>query len=139
MKTSSPFPRKNALISSSPPKLSLTFRLKSDKAPDGKSLLNPPPQTPSEAYTTFPFPIQNGQRGGFDIHVYFLQTDAAELEYATALHERIRRECTVLPPRPSKPPKPSLTSLETNSFPCIAQSPNSASIPSTRTPSAPTQ
>jgi hypothetical protein len=66
--------------------------LPSDTAADGKSFVNPPAAAKSEAYHAFTGPITNGTRGGFDIHVYFLQTDADEVKYATELWERIRRE-----------------------------------------------
>jgi hypothetical protein len=65
----------------------------SDKAEDGKSFVNPPAKSLSEAYTSFPAPIDNGIRGGFDIHVYFQQNDEWQLKFATELWERIRREC----------------------------------------------
>ncbi|CAK3905719.1 MFS general substrate transporter [Lecanosticta acicola] len=70
--------------------------LSNDRNPqDGKSLLNPTPTTtpPSTAYQKFPSPIHNGPlAAGFDIHIYFLPSNPTELAYATALHERIRRE-----------------------------------------------
>jgi hypothetical protein len=66
--------------------------LPSDTAADGKSFVNPPAAAKSEAYHAFTAPITNGTRGGFDIHIYFLQTDADEVKYATELWERIRRE-----------------------------------------------
>ncbi|KAK3058353.1 hypothetical protein LTR09_001431 [Extremus antarcticus] len=59
---------------------------------DGKSLINPPSTSKSPAYNEFVHPITNGIRGGFDIHIYYLQTDAYETKFATELHERIRRE-----------------------------------------------
>lgn len=67
-----------------------------ERATDGKSYLNPPANEKSPAYTEFTSPTTNGERGGFDIHIYFLQTNAYELTFATELHERIRRECTYL-------------------------------------------
>ena len=51
----------------------------------------------SKAYAKFVDPIDNGERGGFDIHIYYLQTDEYETQYAKELHERIRRECISLP------------------------------------------
>ncbi|KAF2878110.1 DOPA-like domain-containing protein [Massariosphaeria phaeospora] len=66
--------------------------LPTDISEDGKSYVNPPAEKRSEAYDSFVSPITNGIRGGFDIHVYFLQSDAEELKYATELWERIRRE-----------------------------------------------
>ncbi|KAH9826654.1 hypothetical protein Tdes44962_MAKER03356 [Teratosphaeria destructans] len=60
--------------------------------PNAKALINPTPTTPSAAYTAFPAGITNGPRGGFDVHIYYVHTLAHELAFATALHERIRRE-----------------------------------------------
>ncbi|KAF2799914.1 hypothetical protein K505DRAFT_264892 [Melanomma pulvis-pyrius CBS 109.77] len=66
--------------------------LPNEKAVDGKSFVNPPADKKSDAYKSFISPITNGVRGGFDIHIYFLQSDADEVKYATELWERIRRE-----------------------------------------------
>ncbi|KAL5379939.1 hypothetical protein PMIN04_006349 [Paraphaeosphaeria minitans] len=66
--------------------------LPNEKAGDGKSYVNPPAEKKSEAYTRFTAPITNDIRGGFDIHIYFLQTNAAESKFANELWERIRRE-----------------------------------------------
>jgi len=81
------------------PKLRIQFRrglcsntLFSEKGEDGKSFVNPPAKK-SSAYTSFVHPITNGRRGGFDIHIYFLQTDMEEAKFAYELWERIRREC----------------------------------------------
>ncbi|KAK0836215.1 hypothetical protein LTR73_000716 [Friedmanniomyces endolithicus] len=60
--------------------------------PDAKSYINDPVKQKSPAYTEFTSPLSNGTRGGFDVHIYCLQTDASEFAFATALHERIRRE-----------------------------------------------
>ncbi|KAK0850760.1 hypothetical protein LTR91_010056 [Friedmanniomyces endolithicus] len=60
--------------------------------PDAKSYINDPVKQRSPAYTEFTSPLSNGTRGGFDVHIYCLQTDASEFAFATALHERIRRE-----------------------------------------------
>ncbi|RAR13539.1 hypothetical protein DDE83_003139 [Stemphylium lycopersici] len=68
-----------------------------EKAEDGKSYVNPPRDRPSEAYNSFVTPITNGIRGGFDIHIYFLQTDEEETRFANELWERIRRECRTMP------------------------------------------
>ncbi|KKY26395.1 putative dopadioxygenase [Diplodia seriata] len=65
--------------------------LPNDLAADGKSFLNPP-GAKSPAYTAFPVPITNGPRGGFDVHVYYLQTDPTQVAFAAALWERVRRE-----------------------------------------------
>jgi DOPA 4,5-dioxygenase len=37
-------------------------------------------------------PITNGIRGGFDIHIYYIHTDAFQFQYAKELWERIRRD-----------------------------------------------
>lgn len=66
--------------------------LPNEKASDGKSFVNPPAEKKSESYNSFVAPITNGIRGGFDVHIYFLQTDAEETKFATELWERIRRE-----------------------------------------------
>jgi DOPA 4,5-dioxygenase len=47
--------------------------LKSERNADGKSYYNPPTNVKSEAYQSFPTPITNGQRGGFDVHIYYMQ------------------------------------------------------------------
>jgi hypothetical protein len=77
--------------------------LPSDKAADGKSFVNPPAAAKSEAYTSFTEPITNGVRGGFDVHIYFRQTEADEVKYATELWERIRRECEADTPQAPLP------------------------------------
>jgi hypothetical protein len=61
--------------------------------PDAKALVNSPSLTRSKAYTEFVAPIEQGRRGGFDIHIYFLAEDAEETRFAQELHQRIRREC----------------------------------------------
>ncbi|KAK4498469.1 hypothetical protein PRZ48_011127 [Zasmidium cellare] len=66
--------------------------LSEERNEDGKSLKNPPSTTPSSAYTSFPDPIAQSPKPGFDIHIYFQQTDPEQLEYAKALHTRIRHE-----------------------------------------------
>lgn len=40
--------------------------MRSKKAADGKSYVNPPAEKKSEAYTSFVSPITNGSRGGFE-------------------------------------------------------------------------
>jgi len=61
--------------------------------PHGRqSYINPPAKQQSQAYKQFASPIDNGTRGGFDVHIYHLQTDPSEVAFATALWERIRRE-----------------------------------------------
>ncbi|KAK3698792.1 hypothetical protein LTR37_016796 [Vermiconidia calcicola] len=66
--------------------------LPTNLAEDGKSFVNPRAKSPSKAYNEFVHPITNGERGGFDIHIYFLQTNEYETKFANQLHERIRRE-----------------------------------------------
>ncbi|KAF8543994.1 DOPA-like domain-containing protein [Trichophaea hybrida] len=61
-------------------------------AADGKSLLNPPSTTLSHAYTSFPPPITNGPRGGFDIHIYHNSSSPSQVTFARELHTRIRLE-----------------------------------------------
>ncbi|KAF9499663.1 hypothetical protein BDN71DRAFT_1383522 [Pleurotus eryngii] len=64
--------------------------LPTDLNADGKSLYNPPgPKSP--AYDEFPKPIDSSNNG-FDFHIYYMPTVAAEARYARELHERIRRE-----------------------------------------------
>ncbi|RMY74630.1 hypothetical protein D0864_09979 [Hortaea werneckii] len=62
------------------------------EGPNAKSYVNPPPTTPSAAYKEFTSPITNSTRGGFDVHIYFLQTSPSESQFAQELWERIRRE-----------------------------------------------
>ncbi|RMZ06896.1 hypothetical protein D0860_05332 [Hortaea werneckii] len=62
------------------------------EGPNAKSYVNPPPTTPSAAYKEFTNPITNSTRGGFDVHIYFLQTSPSESHFAQELWERIRRE-----------------------------------------------
>ncbi|KAK8152223.1 DOPA-like domain-containing protein [Phyllosticta citrichinensis] len=66
--------------------------LPDERNADGKSYVNPPAAALSSAYDAFTEPITNGPRGGFDVHIYFYQTDAAQVGYATRLWERVRRE-----------------------------------------------
>ncbi|KAI4667308.1 uncharacterized protein J4E79_001993 [Alternaria viburni] len=54
--------------------------LPDERAEDGKSYVNPPAEKKSEAYKSFVAPITNGIRGGFDVHIYFLQSDKEEYE-----------------------------------------------------------
>ncbi|KAK5117136.1 hypothetical protein LTR85_008904 [Meristemomyces frigidus] len=65
---------------------------KETEGPNAKAFINPPSKTLSKAYNQFADPITNDTRGGFDIHIYYLQTNASELKFAAELHERIRRE-----------------------------------------------
>ncbi|KAF5542079.1 DOPA 4,5-dioxygenase [Fusarium napiforme] len=66
--------------------------LPDEKAADGKSYVNPPAERLSEAYKRFIDPLDNGRQGGFDIHIYYLQTNETQTKYAKELWERIRRE-----------------------------------------------
>lgn len=66
--------------------------LPDEKAEDGKSYVNPPANKASDAYNSFVAPITNGIRGGFDVHIYYLQSDEEETKFANELWERIRRE-----------------------------------------------
>ncbi|KAM0545758.1 hypothetical protein ACHAPJ_011182 [Fusarium lateritium] len=66
--------------------------LPEEKAEDGKSYVNPPAEKLSEAYDQFTDPLDRGRRGGFDIHIYYLQTNEKQAKYAYELWQRIRRE-----------------------------------------------
>jgi aromatic ring-cleaving dioxygenase len=59
---------------------------------DGKSFVNPPATSKSVAYERFVEPITNGPRGGFDIHIYYYQSNPEQTKFAKELWERIRRE-----------------------------------------------
>ncbi|KAJ4414501.1 hypothetical protein N0V82_007898 [Gnomoniopsis sp. IMI 355080] len=56
---------------------------------DGKSLKNPETGVLSKAYESFIDPLEKGRRGGFDIHIYYTQS---QMDYARQLYDRIRRE-----------------------------------------------
>lgn len=60
---------------------------------DGKSFVNPPAKSQSNAYDQFIDPIDKSERGGFDVHIYFWQANEYEVKFAKELHERVRREC----------------------------------------------
>ncbi|KAL1901911.1 hypothetical protein Sste5346_001616 [Sporothrix stenoceras] len=62
-----------------------------EKNEDGKSLKNEPAAL-SGAYDAFVDPLDRGRRGGFDVHIYYFQANPEQMDYARALHERIRRE-----------------------------------------------
>ncbi|UKZ72500.1 hypothetical protein TrVFT333_000130 [Trichoderma virens FT-333] len=66
--------------------------LSDERNEDGKSYVNPQREGLSEAYTKFTEPLDNGQRGGFDIHIYYFQQSKEQTKYARELWERIRRE-----------------------------------------------
>ncbi|KAI0125522.1 DOPA-like domain-containing protein [Xylariales sp. AK1849] len=46
----------------------------------------------SKAYDAFPAPLHNGEKGGFDVHVYYFQSNNEQSAYARQLHDYIRRE-----------------------------------------------
>lgn len=66
--------------------------LPDERAADGKSYVNPPAEKLSEAYEQFIDPLDRTRRGGFDVHIYYLQTNAEQSKYASELWQRIRRE-----------------------------------------------
>ncbi|KAF7557908.1 hypothetical protein G7Z17_g236 [Cylindrodendrum hubeiense] len=66
--------------------------LSNEKAADGKSYVNAPAEKLSEAYEKFIDPLDRGRQGGFDVHIYYLQTNAEQSKYASELWQRIRRE-----------------------------------------------
>lgn len=59
---------------------------------DGKSFKNPQTGVLSPSYEKFTSGVTNGQRGGFDIHIYYHHGSEFQREFARALWERIRRE-----------------------------------------------
>lgn len=59
---------------------------------EDKSITTPQTGILSPAYTTFTSGLDNGIRGGFDIHIYYDQFDDEQVSFARALRERIRRE-----------------------------------------------
>jgi len=67
-------------------------QLPDDRNDDGKSFRNPQTGILSTAYEAFPEPLENGIRGGFDIHVYHDQTDPVQVRYSHDLWARIRLE-----------------------------------------------
>ncbi|KAM5345940.1 hypothetical protein ACJ41O_011801 [Fusarium nematophilum] len=66
--------------------------LPNEIAQDGKSYVNPPAEKLSEAYDKFIDPLDRGRQGGFDVHIYYLQTNEVQKKYASELWQRIRRE-----------------------------------------------
>ncbi|KAL2197906.1 DOPA-like domain-containing protein [Corynascus similis CBS 632.67] len=66
--------------------------LPEERAEDGKSYRNIQTGVLSSAYDKFPEPLDNGRRGGFDVHVYYFQNNPEQTQYARQLWERIRRE-----------------------------------------------
>ncbi|KIY62943.1 hypothetical protein CYLTODRAFT_360742 [Cylindrobasidium torrendii FP15055 ss-10] len=64
--------------------------LTEERNADGKSLKNL--EAPrSKAYDEFVDPLDK-KNNGFDFHIYYIQSDKEQLEFARSLHERIRRE-----------------------------------------------
>ncbi|KAK3303373.1 DOPA-like domain-containing protein [Chaetomium strumarium] len=66
--------------------------LPEERADDGKSFRNPQTGALSSAYEKFIDPLDNGRRGGFDVHIYYFQNNAEQSQYARELWERVRRE-----------------------------------------------
>ncbi|MCJ1374379.1 hypothetical protein MMC20_005611 [Loxospora ochrophaea] len=66
--------------------------LSNDKSEDGKSYVNSQTGELSQAYNKFVDPIANDSRAGFDVHVYYFQSNPEQTKFAHALWERIRRE-----------------------------------------------
>ncbi|KAI1846161.1 hypothetical protein JX265_010539 [Neoarthrinium moseri] len=64
--------------------------LPEERAED-KTYINPPAEK-SKAYEQFIDPLDKTKRGGFDVHVYYLQKNQQQARYARELWERIRRE-----------------------------------------------
>jgi hypothetical protein len=59
---------------------------------DGKSFKNPQTGKLSSSYEQFGSGITNGQRGGFDVHIYYSHNSDEQTKFAKELWERIRRE-----------------------------------------------
>lgn len=59
---------------------------------DGKSYKNTQTGVLSPSYEKFTSGISNGQRCGFDVHIYFAQNNEEQTKFAKELWERIRRE-----------------------------------------------
>lgn len=59
---------------------------------DGKSSKNPETGVLSEAYDKFTSGVTNGERGGFDVHIYHHGNNPEQAKYAKELRERVRRE-----------------------------------------------
>ncbi|KAI6713298.1 hypothetical protein PZA11_001299 [Diplocarpon coronariae] len=62
------------------------------KAEDGKSFKNTQTGILSKSYERFTEPLDNGIRGGFDIHIYYFQANPTQLKFARELWTRIRLE-----------------------------------------------
>ncbi|MCJ1245802.1 hypothetical protein MMC30_003006 [Trapelia coarctata] len=59
---------------------------------NGKHYINESTGTLSLAYKEFVEPISNDARGGFDVHIYYFQSNPEQAKFARELHERVRRE-----------------------------------------------
>lgn len=60
---------------------------------DGKSYKNPPAMNGrSKAYDHFTAGITNESRGGFDLHIYYMQNNQSQSKFARELWQRIRYE-----------------------------------------------
>ncbi|KUJ20341.1 uncharacterized protein LY89DRAFT_441296 [Mollisia scopiformis] len=66
--------------------------LPDEKAADGKSYLNHQTGVLSKSYERFTDPLDNGIRGGFDIHIYYFHKNPTQLQFAKDLWKRIRLE-----------------------------------------------
>ncbi|CAP66773.1 uncharacterized protein PODANS_4_7280 [Podospora anserina S mat+] len=66
--------------------------LPDERTDDGKSYVNNQTGVKSVAYERFIEPLDNGRRGGFDIHVYYFQNNPQQTQYARELWQRIRHE-----------------------------------------------
>lgn len=75
----------------------------SERNDDGKSYKNPQHGVRSKAYEVFPDPLNKGQRGGFDIHIYHYQVGIpAPLNHTSSTHTRHRiTQIKLCTPRPS--------------------------------------
>ncbi|KAG5993731.1 hypothetical protein E4U43_003414 [Claviceps pusilla] len=65
--------------------------LSEDRQDDGKSLVNPRSEGLSEMCSRFEAPLDNGIRGGFDVHIYYLQHNTKQSRYTWELWERPTR------------------------------------------------
>lgn len=66
--------------------------LSDERNEDGRSFKNVQTGKLSKSYELFTGGLDNGKRGGFDVHVYFFQSNQEQVKFAKELWERIRRE-----------------------------------------------
>ncbi|KAF7554881.1 hypothetical protein G7Z17_g2607 [Cylindrodendrum hubeiense] len=66
--------------------------LPTERQADGKRYINLPAEKLSDAYDQFIDPLNRGDLGAFDIHIYYLRSNAEQTKYAKELWERVRRE-----------------------------------------------